>query len=335
MSDSPVNPKVRSQTRGGRNLTLSRQRSEVTERFFRSRLRLTHLRLLVAIDELGQLKKVADRLSVTPPAISKQVTELEEALEMPILTRVGNRLEFTEAGKLLTRRARQVMRELDRARGEVDRLRQGSIGTIGLGATPTIAPFLLPILVTYLRDHAPGTSIRLTEGPFSTLSPMLQNSTLDLVLARNVRHVTPDEFEARRVLSDPLAVICGTHHPLASKKRLLWKDLSGFPWVLPLRSSSTYEPLEHLMQAHGLSLPVGSIESIALSVNVTLLQNSLHLGLGSLGYVQRYLSQNTLSILPLSTSGFESEIRVIWRRDDENPLVRLLIEAILERGILI
>jgi DNA-binding transcriptional LysR family regulator len=333
MSDKAINRRVISQLRDDDDAKTRRQRMAATDRFFRSRLRLSHLRLLVAIDELGQLKKVADRLGVTPPAVSKQVRELEDAIELQILTRVGNNLEFTEAGKLLTRHARQVMMQIDRTRIDVEKLCAGANGAIGLGAVPTVAPFLLPALVAHLRDNAPGTSIRIAEGLFDVLGPMLQNSTLDVVLVREAGHSLPDNLAAQTVLSDPLTLVCGADHPLARQKRLQWKHLAGVPWLLPLRGSSTYLHLEHLLSMHGLSLPEGSIHSVSLSVNVSLLQVLPFVALLPLAYVQRYLNSKLVRVLPLSTGGFQSDIRVLWRKDNDGPLVKLLLDAILDRSI--
>jgi DNA-binding transcriptional LysR family regulator len=333
MSAMPVNQKLnppKSKPALTQNL---RNRSSLIERYFRSRIRLTQLRLLVAVEDLGQLKKVAEKLSVTPPAISKQVAEIEEALQLPILRRVGNRLEFTEFGSLLARHARQILRQLELARLEVDTLCSGVIGKVGLGAVPTVAPFLLPAIVIHLREFSPNVAIRLEEGRFNTLAPLIEDSTLDIALIRDAGQLLPKNFLSETVFSDPLAVVCGSQHPLAARKRLHWRDLDGSPWLLPLKGSTTFIELEHLMASHGQSFAAGSIESLPLAVNISLLQALPFVALVPLAYAQRYLNEDIIKILPLSTGGMQSAIHVIWRRDNSNPLVGPLLKAIRTRTI--
>ncbi len=91
-------------------------RSSAVDNFFRSRLRLSQLRMLVAVADLGQFKKVAGALNISPPAVSKQIAEIEEALRQPIVSRVGNHIEFTALGHLLSMRARELLEQIDRTR---------------------------------------------------------------------------------------------------------------------------------------------------------------------------------------------------------------------------
>ncbi|RYG56216.1 LysR family transcriptional regulator, partial [bacterium] len=154
------------------------------DRFFSSRIRISQIRMLVAIDDLKQLKKVAQLMNVTPPAISKQLAEIEDALGQKVLQRVGSRLEFTEVGAVLARHARTIIEQLARTRMEVDQLCAGVASKVGLGAVPTVAPFFLPALVNELKQRSPGSEIKLKEAQFDRLAPLLDDKTLDVVLAR-------------------------------------------------------------------------------------------------------------------------------------------------------
>ncbi|QLB66547.1 hypothetical protein A9O66_27935 [Paraburkholderia caribensis] len=291
--------------------------------------------MLVAIADLGQLRKVAEYLHVTPPAVSKQLAEMEEALKQKILKREGNRIGLTDAGELLARHARLVLVQLERTRQELGELCTGAAGHVSLGAAPTVAPFLLPALLAYLRERTPATAVTLHEGLLVQQHPMLENGTLDIVVARETGYKLPAAFSSESVLSDPLAVVCGARDPLVSKRRLEWHDLSGRPWLLPFKNTATRSELDRLLDAHKLTLPQGCVESISLSVNVSLLQASRFVALMPLAYVQRYLGRDLVHVLPLSTGGIQSSIKVIWRKDNSNPVVSMLLEAILKKAILV
>jgi DNA-binding transcriptional LysR family regulator len=302
--------------------------SALIERFFRSRLRLSQLRLLVAIADQGQLKRVADQLNVTPSTISKQVAEIEDALQRPILERVSNHLEFTEVGALLAQRAREMLDQLERTRIEVDRLCTGEGGSFGLGAAPSVAALFLPSLVLTMKRQSPNSLFRFQEGKFEVLAPMLEDATLDIVLARETNHRLAHGFVQEEIMADPVVVVCGKQHTLASRDHVEWKDLAGVPWILPLRGSLAHVQLEALMRRHGLPIPPGCVESISLVVNIGLLQTYPFVGLFPLAYVRKYLDANPITILPLSTDGMEGYIKALWRRDNGNPMLERMVESI-------
>jgi DNA-binding transcriptional LysR family regulator len=316
-------------------LTEHQKKSALIERFFRSRLRLSQLRVLVAIADLGQLKKVADSLNVTPSAISKQVTEIEETLQCLLLERVGNQLRFTDIGDLLARRAREVLEQLDRIRIEVDHLCSGEAGTIGVGAAPTVSALFLPSLVLDLKQQAPHAFFRFEEGRFDRLAPMLEDSTLDIVIAREVNHPLIHSFVQEELMPDPIVVVCGKQHLLSSRSRVGWKDLKGVPWILPAQGSSAHAQLEALMTDHGLATPPGCVESISLAVNIALLETYPFVALFPLSYVRRYLGVDRLAVLPLSTNGMRGGIKAVWRKENANPMLGRMIESIRQRARLL
>jgi len=302
--------------------------SQDIERFFRSRLRLSQVRLLAAIDDLKQLKRVAQSLNVTPPAVSKQVAEMESELGQKLSRRIGHRVEFTSAGALLARHARQVLDQLDRTRIELTELLSGTSEHIGIGAIPTIASFFLPALVHDLRARSPNTSIRLREGRFAELAPLLEDGTLDIILARDTEHRFSANFSQRVVMKDPVAVVCGQAHTLASRRGLTWKDLDGMPWILPLQGSTTAQFLENLLAQENIRPGPGSIESISLAVNASLLCTSSLLGFTPLAYIRDYVKSGRICVLPLSTAEIQHEIKIVWRSDNTNPVTSLLFNLV-------
>ncbi len=302
--------------------------SALIERFFRSRLRLTQLRLLVAIGDLGQLKRVADQFNVTPSTISKQLAEIEDALQRPLLERVSNHLKFTEVGALLTQRAREMLEHLDRTRIEIDQLCAGEDGSFGLGAAPSVAALFLPSLVLSLKSESPNSLFRFQEGKFELLASQLEDASLDLVLARETNHRLSHRFVQEDIMADPVVVMCGNEHELASRDHVSWEDLAGVPWILPLRGSVAHIQLESQMARHGLSIPPGCMESISLVVNIGLLQAYPFIGLFSAAYARKAMENNPVTILSLSTDGMEGYIKAVWRQDNTNPMLERMVAAI-------
>jgi DNA-binding transcriptional LysR family regulator len=328
MSNGTMNQKLKSPSGGTGDAKVRMQRSAAIARFFDSRLRLSQLRVLVAVADLGQLKRVAEFLNVTPPAVSKQLAELEAALGKPVLTRVGNRLEFTSVGELLVRRARDVLQQLERARAELDELCSGASGNVAVGAVPSVAPVLFPAIVSALRANAPNAWMKLHEGRFAELAPMLLDGRLDVLFARDTTQASDDDVVREVVMDDPLAVVCGTQHPIARTPKLAWSDLAGIPWILPLRGSSTFMHLESLLLRHDLTIPRASIESGSWNGSASVLRSHPLLALFPLAYARSFLSAQDIAILPLSTEGIQDTIEAVWRKADASPLVPLLVDSV-------
>jgi DNA-binding transcriptional LysR family regulator len=163
---------------------------------------------------------------------------------------------------------------------------------------------------------------------------MLDDGTVDVILAREIQHPLAKGFAQEELLQDPVVVVCGTHHPLAKKRKIEWRDLAGVPWILPLRGSPTFALLEVLLERHGLTLPIGCIESISYSVNVTMLEESTYISLFSQSYARSYLKSPKISALNLSTDGMQRSVRLLWRRDNANPVLEGAIHSIRKQAIL-
>jgi DNA-binding transcriptional LysR family regulator len=291
-------------------------------------LRLGQIRLLASVGELGQLRLVADALNVTPAAISKQVAEMENALARPIIMRVGNGVELTDLGRLLAGRSRELLDHLERTRVEVDELCSGVSGRIGIGAVPSVAPLLMPPLVLALKERAPNLSVRLQQGLFDRLAPMLTDGRIDLALARETAHVPLTGMVQREVLQDPLVILCGSQHALTRKSALGWADLKGSPWLLPVQGTPTYSQLTALMSRHGLSFPSDSVESNSWQVNVELLQCYPFVAAMPRAYARKFQASNDVTILSLSTDGMQAGVKAVWRKENSNPAIALLLDVL-------
>lgn len=300
----------------------------VISRFFSNRLRLSQVRTLVAIAESGQLKKVADQMNVTPAAVSKQISEMEDALCQEIMRRSGNGVVLTELGLLLARRGREVLDQLNRTRIEVEAMCSGLHGRLGIGAGFSLSPLLFPALVLSLKHRTPNVTLSLKEDSFERLAPLLADSTIDLVLTRFTNHRLLANFRQQTVFEDPLVIVCGSRHSLASKQHVTWQDLDGMPWILPESGTPTRAFLERELAQHGLKVPSGCVESQTWTVHLEVLRAYPFLALLPLTLARKYGGRTPMRVLPLSTSPGLEAVKAVWREDSDNFLVNLVLETV-------
>ena len=259
--------------------------------------------------------RVSEALNVTQPAVSKQITELERIVGVPVVTRDKNRLQLTAIGVRLAEHAKQVLIQLDRAAFDLEAMASGISGSVSIGAVSSVAPTLLPATIALFKNNTPNASVSVTEGHFVELFPALEAGTLDLLIARIWQPQEIPGVMQKTLYSEPLSVVTGRNHPLARKARLLWADVVTFPWILPPANSVARRAVDALFAENALTPPGNTISSLSLTLNLEILNAMPAIGLLPQSLAQTYANRGEIVTLPLDTQGFLSETRSFWRAD--------------------
>jgi len=143
---------------------------------------LRQLRYLDALARTRHFGRAAEQVSVTQPALSMQIKDLENLLGAPLVERRRNDIQLTPLGTEIHRRAREI---LSAANDLVDYARHGTrtlSGPLSLGIIPSIAPYLLPGVLPLLRERFPDLQLRLRETQTRMLIDELVAGDLDVIL---------------------------------------------------------------------------------------------------------------------------------------------------------
>jgi len=191
-------------------------------------MELHQLRYVVAVAETGGFTRAARRCGVTQPSLSQQVRKLEEELGAALFDRSSRGAVPTEAGRALLPRARRILAEVRDTvagvRGDVE----AGFGPLSVGAIPTIAPYLMPpVLSGFLRDH-PECQLTVREDLTERLIEAVVDHELDAaVMSTPVDHPA---LHVDVVGREPLLVVAPAGFPLPDRLRA--EDLSGEPAVV-------------------------------------------------------------------------------------------------------
>jgi DNA-binding transcriptional LysR family regulator len=120
------------------------------------RVRLRDLHVLLTVVQRGSMAKAAQHLSITQPAVSKSIADLEHALGVRLLDRGPQGVEPTPYGKALVRRGLTVFDELRQGIGEIESMAEPRVGQVRVGCPETLAATLLPPVVERLSKQHPG-----------------------------------------------------------------------------------------------------------------------------------------------------------------------------------
>ncbi|HKJ60958.1 MAG TPA: hydrogen peroxide-inducible genes activator [Hyphomicrobiales bacterium] len=170
-------------------------------------LTLRQLRYFDALARQKHFRHAAEHCSVTQPALSTQIQDLERELGVELVERRYKNVQLTAAGEEVARRASRILAEV-RDLGEYVKTRMGRLtGALRLGVIPTVAPYLLPPLLPHLRQAYPGLDLHIRETQTHTLIDELIEGALDvLLLALPVEHADVEcvpLFEDRFLLAMP------------------------------------------------------------------------------------------------------------------------------------
>ncbi len=292
-------------------------------------LKARHLRLLVALEDFGNLKQVADISHVTVPAVSKALSELEKGLGLDLFTRTAQGLRPTAYGECLIRHARTMLTDIHQARDELKALSSGSEGKIHVGVYPASTSVLLPRAMALLKQRSPGTNVLVTEGTMTTLLPELWQGRLDMVVGRLPVRSSMNGFEEKELLQEPVMLLTGRHHPLAKRKKLKWTDLNAFPWVLPPTGSLLRDPLERTLEQHGVALPNNYVETLSTHLTRAYLQitDSIAVMAGTLAND----ATQPLAVLPLTLPRLIRPAGVLWNKNRGlTPGAKLMLSCLEE-----
>jgi LysR family hydrogen peroxide-inducible transcriptional activator len=189
------------------------------------RISFKQLRYLVELADKRHFRKAAETAGVTQPSLSQQISLLEDLLRLRLVERGKGPVTLTAPGREIVARARRIVDDVNGLEDLATTLRSGVGGTLRLGSSLTVGPYLLPATLRHLhRDH-PALSLYTREGTPSDLEQELLAGTHDTVLTQ--LPLQSGELDNAPLFREPLWLVLSDRHPLARKDSIALADLGG------------------------------------------------------------------------------------------------------------
>jgi LysR family transcriptional regulator, low CO2-responsive transcriptional regulator len=202
---------------------------------------LRQLRTFVEVLRCGSFAAAAQALHLTPPAVTLQMRQLENAAGLPLLERSGARLEATQAGIEIANAAQRVELAITDCADALNSLRGLKGGRASIGVVSTAKYFAPHALGAFARAF-PSVEIRLEVGNRSTIIAALEANTLDLALTgRPPEHLDVDRAP---IGAHPHVIVVRPDHPLARRRRLAASVLAGETFLVREPGSGTRNLME-------------------------------------------------------------------------------------------
>lgn len=301
------------------------------DRVLRSNLKLRHLQLLVALDQFRHVGRAAEFLSVTQPAVSKTLAEVERMLGMPLFARGPRGTEPTPAGVSLVRFARSVLAGFERTRDEISAEASGARGRTSVGAMVVATPVLLAQAVEQLKARSAQTTVLVEEGDLTRLLPKLRLGELDLFVGRLEPGYAAPDLETEALYEDSMVAVVRPGHPLARKRQVHWADIAAQPCVLPPPWASLRVKLEQQFFAHGLHPPTDIVESAAFLLQITFVHQRGAVAFMARTVARHFAQLGMVQVLKLPVRVELPPVGLITLRGQPmTPVTALLVEHLRE-----
>ena len=210
------------------------------------------LRVFITAARTLSFTRTAEQLCISQPAVSKHVGELESRYGVQLFTRRGSRLELTEAGHTLLASAERVADDYRRLEYEMSLCTGQTEGELRLGASTTIAQYLLPPILARFTTRFPKVRVSLLSGNSGQVEQALGDHAIDLGLVESVSrrqglHYTP--FRA-----DELVLVARPGGKYARTESVTPEALCRIPLVLRENGSGTLEVIIAALADRGIRL---------------------------------------------------------------------------------
>ncbi|AHF92131.1 LysR family transcriptional regulator [Opitutaceae bacterium TAV5] len=192
---------------------------------------LRHLVYFREVARLLHFRKAAESLAVAQPALSRQIAQLEQALDAPLFLRSRRRVELTAAGKALAERIEPLLRSLSLVPGELQALAEGETGHLRLGFTGLAMATVLPGILREFHKKHPRIRLELNESPTATQLAALKAGEIACGFFHPDATATPG-VRTRLLLRERNGVVLPAEHPLRAREELRLRDLGDTPFVL-------------------------------------------------------------------------------------------------------
>lgn len=192
---------------------------------------LTQLSYVIALDTHQHFRKAAEHVFVTQPTLSMQVQKLEEELGVVLFDRSKHPIAPTALGKAVIAQARIVLGEVERIRALTEAATQEVAGTLRVGVIPTLAPYLLPLLIEPFTARYPDVTMVFEELLAEHIVARIREDTLDVGLVAT--ETLAPGMQEQIVFEEPFVAYVAAEHRLAALERLRIKDIRpGDVWLL-------------------------------------------------------------------------------------------------------
>jgi len=274
---------------------------------------IRQLQYLVAVDDERHFGRASERVHVTQPTLSAQLSQLEQRINLTLFTRGRKGVYPTPAGQEVIARARRVLSEVDGLVEFAQRVSHPLSGRVRFGIPPTLGPYVLPHITPELHRQFPDLKFLLLEGMPKDIQKMVEDGSIDIALTP--LPILPNKLHIEEIFEELLQVGMASDHHLAKKDFLEVQDLKSEKVLAMVSGHHLHDQVKELCDAYGAKLLYdyegGSLDAI---------RHMVVMGAGISFFPALYVlseisGRKDLTVKKIKGKRLHRNIAMIWRKD--------------------
>lgn len=225
------------------------------------------LKVFRTVADMLSFTKAAHELFISQPAVTKHINELEKQIGKPLFTRHGNSISLTPEGELLLSYARKILSIYQELEEELGRAQNGISGHLRIGASTTIAQYMLPRLLAGFKKRHPDVKLTLINGNTARIEQLLIENKVDLGMIEG--NSTLPQLHYETFVEDEIVLVTSAANKAITKDEIALEVLKELPLVIRESGSGTLDIVEQLLEKEQIrrrdwhiEAQLGSTESI-------------------------------------------------------------------------
>jgi DNA-binding transcriptional LysR family regulator len=227
------------------------------------------LRVFNTVAHRLNFTKAAEELFITQPAVTKHIHEIENHFKVKLFERNGTKIKLTPAGDTLLHYTDQLFTVYRNLEYELNTFTQRHAGFLRIGASTTVAQYVLPPVLAAFHKKFKDINVSLTINNTEQIEQALHSRNIDLgiIEGRSKNNL----FKYTEFVKDQLVLVSNSNHPFAKKGIIKPEELPKIPLLLREPGSGTLEVIAHALKPHGIKISqlknemqLGSSESMKL-----------------------------------------------------------------------
>lgn len=290
-------------------------------------MNLMRIKYFVEVAKWGSFSKAAQTLYVSQPNLSRQIALMEQEVGFELFRRSGKSIQLTRAGEYLYGQLRDLPEMTERAIAHAESISRREECSISIGVLEgqDVNAFLSD-RINGLREKEPSLLVELERNSFRNLRQGLDRGTYDVLFTLEFELEGHDDWDSVILFQQPGAIVLSRSHPLADRDNLTIEDFRNEPFVAISRENSPGGHDLLLKQCAECGFTPNIVRETATTESLFLCVE-MGMGVAILDRNTRLERNDALRIIDIPGSRAAGLVAV-WRKDNRNPMVPALINAL-------
>jgi DNA-binding transcriptional LysR family regulator len=295
-------------------------------------LRLRDLHVLQALAQFGSMAKAAVHLSVTQPAISQSLSDLEAVVGVRLVDRSPRGVVLTLYGEAHLRRSVEALDSLKLGMRDIEFLSDPGSGEVSVGADMSyIAGGFMSAIIDRLSERHPRLAAHVVETTTTAAGPAfreLRNREVDVMLGRLSDPVIDDDLKVERLLDEAIVVVANAKSRWATRRKIALQELQDEPWILAPGKNIARSLVEDAFRAQGLTPPRPHVTTFSMQLRMQLLARGHYLTVFTDTTVRYSAERWSLKVLPIDLGRRLPVVAVTLKHRTLTPAAQVFLESV-------